>query len=72
MKNQHAVNLGRKGGQATSAAKREASRLNGAKGGRPKMCRSCRSAKASVEVFRVYSAKPVHLCTACADAEGAC
>lgn len=39
-KNPHAVALGRKGGKAnkgrTSAAKAEAARINGAKGGRPK------------------------------------
>ena len=35
-KNPAAVELGRKGGQATSEAKSEAARANGAKGGRPK------------------------------------
>lgn len=36
-KNPHAVALGRKGGSATSARKAESSRLNGLKGGRPKL-----------------------------------
>jgi hypothetical protein len=36
MKNQAAVALGRLGGLAKSAAKTEAARKNGAKGGRPK------------------------------------
>lgn len=35
-KNPNAVALGRKGGSATSDAKAEAARKNGAKGGRPK------------------------------------
>jgi len=35
-KNPHAVALGRKGGQVTSAAKTAASRANGQLGGRPK------------------------------------
>ena len=35
-KNPAAVALGRKGGKATSDAKAEAARANGAKGGRPK------------------------------------
>lgn len=35
-KNPHAVALGRKGGQQTSAAKRRAAKENGKKGGRPK------------------------------------
>jgi hypothetical protein len=34
-KNPAAVSLGRKGGKATSEAKRRASRENGRKGGRP-------------------------------------
>ena len=34
-KNPHAVALGRKGGSATSKAKADASRTNGALGGRP-------------------------------------
>ena len=34
-KNPHAVALGRRGGRATSAAKRAAARTNGTKGGRP-------------------------------------
>jgi hypothetical protein len=33
---QYLAALGKKGGQSTSAAKAEAARLNGAKGGRPK------------------------------------
>lgn len=35
-KNPHAVALGKLGGQSKSEAKREASRTNGKKGGRPK------------------------------------
>jgi hypothetical protein len=35
-KDPNAVALGRKGGSATSAAKAEAARQNGKKGGRPK------------------------------------
>jgi hypothetical protein len=35
-KNPHAVALGRRGGKVTSAAKTQASRANGTKGGRPK------------------------------------
>ena len=35
-KNPHAVALGKLGGKSTSKAKTKASRLNGAKGGRPK------------------------------------
>jgi hypothetical protein len=36
MKNPHAVALGRKGGKSRSAAKAQAVRENGKKGGRPK------------------------------------
>lgn len=35
-KNPHAVALGRKGGQVSSAAKADAARANGKKGGRPR------------------------------------
>jgi hypothetical protein len=35
-KNPHAVALGRRGGAVTSAAKADAARRNGAKGGRPR------------------------------------
>ena len=35
-KNPHAIALGRKGGKATTPAKRRAARENGKKGGRPK------------------------------------
>ena len=35
-KNIHAVALGRRGGKVKSAAKAQASRINGKKGGRPK------------------------------------
>ena len=36
MKDRNAVRLGKRGGLSTSEAKKNASRLNGAKGGRPK------------------------------------
>ena len=38
-RNPHAVELGRKGGAATSPAKTAAARANGAKGGRPRKLR---------------------------------
>lgn len=45
-KNQAAVQLGRKGGKATSEAKARAARENGKKGGRPKKIEvSARAAK---------------------------
>lgn len=37
-KNENAVALGKLGGKAKSDAKKEAARLNGRKGGRPKKC----------------------------------
>ena len=42
-KNAAAVELGRKGGQASTEAKKRASMANGAKGGRPReRCKFCR------------------------------
>jgi len=39
LKNKHAVELGRLGGQSTTQAKAEASKKNGAMGGRPRKSR---------------------------------
>lgn len=59
-KNPHAVALGRKGGSATSKAKADASRANGAKGGRPPKQKARKLERKDLGLRRGFEPAPRH------------